>query len=161
MRSSRSRCISCSKRNGADINNSRGIFWFPGFLKKAWLGGYGLAFTFWVLGCVLPAPIFSAKYYLSKAGVLGHADPVIYLAGQAFLWFEWSYFLFITVALWNASSNHLSRARQGGPEKVIWGQLGRLLALASVVMVVGSFANLSGFTELIFGQPLFIGLGAG
>lgn len=131
------------------------------FLKKAWLGGYGLGFTFWVLGCVLPAPIFAAKAYLSGAGLLGHEDPFIYLAGQVFLWFEWSYFLFITVALWNASCNHLLRARQGGPEKAVWGQLGRLLALASVFLVVGSFANLSGLTELVLGRPLFIGLGAG
>jgi hypothetical protein len=131
------------------------------FVKKAWLGGYGLGFTFWVLGCVLPAPIFAAKYYLKNAGVFGHEALVIYLAGQVFLWFEWSFFLFITVALWNASSNHLRRGRQGGPEKLIWGQLGRALALASVVLVAGSFANLSGLTELILGRPLFIGLGAG
>jgi len=143
------------------MNGSSGIFRVTAFLKKAWLGGYGLGFTFWVLGCVLPAPIFMAKYYLKNAGVLGHEDPGIYLAGQVFLWFEWSYFLFITVALWNASSNHLGRSRQGGSEKVIWGQLGRALALASVVLVAGSFANLSGLTELIFGRPLFIGLGAG
>ena len=114
-----------------------------------------------MLGCVLPAPIFAAKYYLSEAGVLGHSDPAVYLAGQVFLWFEWSYFLFITIALWNASSSHLSHARQGGPEKIIWGQLGRVLALASAVMVLGSFANLSGLTELIFGRPMFVGLGAG
>ena len=157
----RSRRISCSKRAGTDINNLSGIFWFPAFLKKAWLGGYGLGFTFWVLGCVLPVPIFAAKYYLSEAGLLGHSDPAVYLAGQVFLWFEWAYFLFITVALWNAASNHLSRAHQGGPEKIVWGQLSRVLALASAVMVVGSFANLSGLTELIFGRPMFVGLGAG
>ena len=110
---------------------------------------------------MLPAPIFAAKYYLNEAGVLGHEDLPIFVAGQVFLWFEWSYFLFITVALWNAASNHLRRARQGGTERVIWGQLGRLLALASLVLVVGSFANLSGLTELIVGRPLFIGLGAG
>lgn len=131
------------------------------FLKKAWRGEYGLGFTFWVLGCVLPAPIFAAKYYLSETGVLGHEDLLIYLAGQVFLWFEWSYFLFITVALWNASTSHLGRAHQGGPEKAYWGQLGRVLAVASAVLVAGSFANLSGLTELILGQPLFIGLGAG
>ena len=61
--------------------------------------------------------------------LLGHEELVVYLAGQVFLWFEWSYFLFITVALWNASSNHLRRSRQGGPENIIWGQLGRALAL--------------------------------
>ena len=134
---------------------------FPSILKKAWKGGYTLGFTFWVLGCVLPAPIFAAKYYLTQAGLLGHEDPIIYMAGQVFLWLEWSYFLFITVALWNSSSNHLYRARQGGPEKTIWGQLVHILALASVFMVLGSFANLSGLTELIVGQPLFIGLGEG
>ena len=101
------------------------------FLKKSWQGGYGLGFTFWVLGCVLPAPIFATKYYLKNAGVLGHEDLLIYVAGQVFLWFEWSYFLFITVALWNASSNHLIRGHLGGPERLIWGQLGRALALAS------------------------------
>jgi hypothetical protein len=137
------------------------MFRVTAFLKKAWLGGYSLGFTFWVLGCVLPTPIFGAKYYLKEAGVLGHDDPVIFLFGQLFLWFEWSYFLFITVALWNASSRHLDRARQGGPEKVFWGQLGRVLALASAILVVGSFANLSGLTELIVGRSLFIGLGAG
>lgn len=110
---------------------------------------------------MLPAPIFAAKYYLSETGVLGHEDPVVYLAGQVFLWFEWSYFLFITAALWNASSNHLYRARQGGPEKANWGRLGRILALTSFFLVLGSFANLSGLTELIVGRPLFIGLGAG
>lgn len=143
------------------MSDAGGLYRITAFLKKAWLGGYGLGFTFWVLGCVLPAPIFAAKYYLKNAGVLGHDELLIYLAGQAFLWFEWSYFLFITVALWNASSNHLRRGRQGGPEKVVWGQLGRALALASVVLVAGSFANLSGLTELLFGRPLYIGLGAG
>lgn len=110
---------------------------------------------------MLPAPIFAAKYYLKEAGVLASEEPLVWLAAQVFLWVEWSYFLFITVALWNASANHLRRARAGGPELAIWGQLGRVLAFASVFLVAGSFANLSGLTELIFGRPLYIGLGGG
>lgn len=129
-------------------------------LRKAWLGGYGLGFTFWVLGCLAPTPIFVAKFYLRDAGVFASQDPALFLAGQAFLWFEWAYFAFITVALWNASSSHLKRARQGGPERLLWGQLGRWLAVASGLLALGSLANLSGLTAWLFGQPLFIGLGA-
>jgi hypothetical protein len=131
------------------------------FLKKAWGGGFGLGFTFWVLGCLAPAPIFAAKFYLRRAGVFGHAEPAVFLAGQAFLWLEWLYFAFITVALWNSSARHLQRARRGAPDRPIWGQLGRILAAASGVLALGSFANLSGITKLVLGSPLFIGLGAG
>ena len=131
------------------------------FIKKVWLGEYSLAFTFWVMGCVVPTPIFMTKFYLKETGILGHEDTVIFLAGQLFLWTEWLFFVFITVALWNASTKHLQRAAQGGAEKALWGQLGRGLAVVSGVMAAGSFANLSGLTTLIFGQPLFIGLGAG
>ena len=131
------------------------------FFKKVWRGEYSLAFTFWVMGCIFPTPIFMTKFYLRETGVLGNEDTLIFLAGQVFLWAEWSYFLFITVALWNSSSNHLQRAMQGGKEKAIWGQLGRALAIASGILALGSFANLSGLTTLIFGKPLFIGLGAG
>ena len=131
------------------------------FLIKVWRGEYSLSFTFWIMGCVAPAPIFAGKYYLREAGIFTHDNMLIFLAGQAFLWLEWSYFAFITVALWNASVNHLERARRGGPEMAIWGQLGRLLAVASGLLALGSFANLSGLTELIFGKALFIGLGAG
>jgi hypothetical protein len=130
------------------------------YLKKAWLGGYGLGFTFWVLGCLAPTPIFAAKFYLREAGVFASENPAVYLAGQAFLWFEWSYFAFITVALWNSSSNHLKRAGGGGSERSLWGQLGRLLAVASGFLALGSLANLSGVTTWIFGQAMFIGMGA-
>ena len=133
---------------------------FRSWLKKAWLGGHGLGFTFWVLGCLAPTPIFAAKFYLRQAGVFGSGNPGVYLAGQAFLWFEWSYFAFITVALWNSSSNHLQRARDGGHEKALWGQMGRLLTVASGLLALGSLANLSGLTAWIFGQPMFIGMGA-
>jgi hypothetical protein len=85
----------------------------------------------------------------------------VFLAGQVFLWIEWLYFAFITVALWNASVNHLQRAERGGSEKALWGQLGRVLAAASGILALGSFANLSGLTTLIFGQPLYIGMGRG
>ena len=130
------------------------------FLKRVWLGEYSLPFTFWVMGCLAPAPIFATKYYLSEAGVFAHENMTVFLAAQVFLWLEWSYFAFITVALWNASSNHLKRAASGGSENPIWGQLGRLLAVASGILALGSFANLSGLTALIFGEDMFIGLGA-
>jgi hypothetical protein len=131
------------------------------FLKKVWSGKYSLAFTFWIMGCIVPTPLFATKFWLREAGVLGSEDAVIFLAGQVFLWFEWSYFVFITVALWNSSSSHLKLAEEDGSKRAIWGQLGRVLAVASGIMALGSFANLSGLTTLIFGKPLFIGLGAG
>jgi hypothetical protein len=131
------------------------------FLKKVWLGDYSLSFTFWVMGCLVPAPIFASKYYLREAGVFTHDNFAVFSAGQSFLWLEWLYFAFITVALWNGSSKHLERAAGGGLEKAIWGQFGRLLAVASGVLALGSFANLSGLTTLIFGESMFIGLGAG
>jgi hypothetical protein len=131
------------------------------FLKKVWFGEFSLSFTFWVIGCLAPTPIFVTKYYLREAGVLAHENMAVFLAGQAFLWLEWTYFAFITVALWNSSFNHLKRAERGGSEKAIWGQLGRLLAVASGILALGAFSNLSGLTSLIFGRPMFIGLGAG
>jgi hypothetical protein len=131
------------------------------FLKKVWLGKFSLGFTFWVMGCVAPAPIFAAKYYLREAGVFASDNMAVFLAGQVFLWIEWAYFAFITIALWNAASNHLQRAERGGSEKVLWGQLGRLLAAASGILALGSFANLAGLTTLIFGQPMYIGMGGG
>lgn len=131
------------------------------FLKKVWSGNCSLAFTFWVMGCVFPAPIFIGKVYLRDAGVLSSDHTPTYLVGQAFLWLEWLYFLFITVALWNASVKHLQRARAGGPENLIWGQLGRALAVASGILAAGSFANLSGLTALLFGEAMYIGLGGG
>jgi len=131
------------------------------FLKKVLLGEYSLGFTFWVMGCVAPTPIFAAKYYLREVGVFAHENTAIFLAGQAFLWLEWLYFVFITVALWRAATNHLKRSERGESLKAIWGQLGRLLAVASGILATGSFSNLSGLTTLIFGQPMFIGLGAG
>ena len=131
------------------------------FLKKVWLGDYSLGFTFWIMGCVVPTPIFLAKFYLRETGIFVHENTAIFLAGQAFLWFEWLYFVFITVALWNSSGSHLKRANAGGPEKALWGQLGRFLAVASGILALGSFANLSGLTALVLGKPLFIGLGAG
>ena len=131
------------------------------FFKKVFNGEYSLIFTFWVMGCVAPTPIFATKYYLREAGVFTHEDTAIFLIGQAFLWLEWLYFLFITVALWNSSVNHLKRVERGDPGKVVWGQLGRVLAVASGIMALGSFSNLSGLTALIFGQSMFIGLGTG
>lgn len=131
------------------------------FLKKVWRGEFGLGFTFWVMGCLAPAPIFAVKFWLREAGVFVSENLPVFMAGQGFLWLEWTYFAFITVALWNASSNHLKRAEQGGPEKTLWGQLGRWLAVASGLLALGSLANLSGLTTWIFGQPLYIGLGAG
>ncbi|MGI9309706.1 MAG: hypothetical protein ACR2P6_10620 [Gammaproteobacteria bacterium] len=131
------------------------------FIKKAWLGEYSLGFTFWVIGCVAPIPLFPAKYYLAKAGVFTHDNLLVFVAGQAFLWLEWSFFAFITVALWNSSCKHLERAQKGGPEKALWGQIGRILAVASGILALGSFANLSGLTALIFGKSMFIGMGAG
>jgi len=131
------------------------------FLKKVWLGECSLGFTFWVMGGLAPAPIFIAKYYLREAGVFASTDMAVFLAGQLFLWIEWTYFAFITVALWNASAKHLKRAERGGSEKVIWGQMGRALAVASGILALGSFANLAGLTTLLFGQPMFIGMGAG
>lgn len=131
------------------------------FIKKVWLGEFGLGFTFWVMGCLAPAPIFAAKFYLRNAGVFAHQETAVFIAGQAFLWLEWLYFVFITVALWNSATNHLKRARRGESTKAIWGHAGRLLAGASGILALGSFANLSGLTTLIFGGPMFIGLGAG
>ncbi|MGI9289966.1 MAG: hypothetical protein ACR2QG_01670 [Gammaproteobacteria bacterium] len=131
------------------------------FLKKVLLGEYSLGFTFWVMGCIFPAPIFAAKYYLKETGVLTHEETVIFLAGQAFLWLEWSYFAFITIALWNASASHIKRTHKSASSEMLWGQTGRALAAASGILALGSFANLSGLTTLIFGRPLFIGLGAG
>lgn len=130
-------------------------------LSRAWRGGYSLAVTFWVLGCLAPTPIFLGKVWLREAGAFSHPDPAIHGAGQAFLWFEWLYFAFITVALWNASARHLQRARQGGPERPAWGRAGQVLAVASGALALGSFANLSGLTTLVLGRPLYIGLGAG
>ena len=95
------------------------------------------------------------------ASVLIVTCGVVYLAGQAFLWFEWSYFVFITVALWNSATNHLRRAQEAGSGRAAWGHAGRALAVASGVLALGSFANLSGLTTLIFGEPMFIGLGTG
>ncbi len=131
------------------------------YAKKVFYGEYGLGFTFWVMGFIAPTPIFAAKYYLREAGVFVHENAAVFLAGQAFLWLEWSYFAFITVALWNASVNHLKRVERCEAGKAIWGQLGRLLAVASGFLALGSFANLSGLTALIFGEAIFIGLGAG
>ncbi|MDH3978712.1 MAG: hypothetical protein OEU86_09360 [Gammaproteobacteria bacterium] len=131
------------------------------FLRKVWLGEYSLSFTFWIMGCVAPAPIFAAKYFLNAAGALAHENMAVFIFAQAFLWLEWAYFAFITVALWNASVKHLQRANDSGSEKAVWGQLGRLLAVASGLLAIGSFANLSGLTTLIFGQPLYLGMGAG
>ena len=131
------------------------------FLKKAWRGEFGLGFTFWVLGFLAPTPIFIAKYYLREGGVFTHANQAVFLAGQAFLWFEWLYFAFITVALWNSSTNHVRRAGRGEPVRPTWGRLGQFLAVASGVLALGSFANLSGLTTLILGRPLYIGMGAG
>ena len=131
------------------------------FLKKAWFGEYGLGFTFWVMCCLAPAPIFATKFYLREAGVFADEDMAVFLAGQVFLWLEWFYFAFITVALWNSSSNHLKHAKNDDSKRGILGQLGRLLAVASGILALGSFSNLSGLTTLIFGQPMIIGLGAG
>jgi hypothetical protein len=131
------------------------------FIKRVFLGKYGLNFTFWVMGCVAPAPIFTAKYYLSETGIFTHENTAIFLTGQAFLWLEWLYFAFITVALWNSSANHLKRVERGESGNAIWGQLGRLLAVASGILALGSFSNLSGLTTSIFGRPMFIGIGAG
>lgn len=130
------------------------------FLKKAWLGEHGLGFTFWVLGCLAPVPIFAAKFFLREAGAFASTSPAVFLAARAFLWFEWAYFAFVTVALWNASARHVERARRGGPERALWGQLGRGFAVASGLLAAGSLANLSGLTAWILGRPLFIGLGA-
>ena len=132
-----------------------------GFIKRVLRGEYSLAFTFWVMGCIAPTPIFAAKYYLREAGVFSHENTGVYLAGQTFLWIEWLYFAFITVALWNASRNHVARIEGGAPGNIVWGRLGQVLAVASGALALGSFANLSGLTSLIFGKPLFIGLGAG
>jgi len=131
------------------------------FLGKVWSGGFGLGFTFWVMGCLAPTPIFAAKYYLREAGVFVSENMALFLVGQVFLWIEWLYFALITVALWNSARNHLQRAQRGGPEKALWGQLGRLLAVGSGLLAAGSFANLSGLTTLILGRPMFIGMGAG
>ena len=131
------------------------------FLRKVLLGKYSLGFTFWIMGCVAPTPIFAAKYYLREAGVFTHENAGVFVAGQGFLWLEWLYFAFITVALWNASSRHLDRAGRGEPVKAVWGQLGRLTAAASGVLALASFSNLSGLTTLILGRPMFLGLGAG
>ena len=131
------------------------------FLKRVFLGEYGLNFTFWFMGCVAPAPIFAGKYYLSEAGVFTHENTAIFLAGQVFLWLEWSYFAFITIALWNSSVNHLKRLENSKAGNAIWGRLGQLLAVASGILALGSFSNLSGLTTLIFGQPMFLGIGAG
>ena len=131
------------------------------FFKKFWSGGFGLGFTFWVMGCLAPTPIFVAKYYLREAGVFVSERMGIFLAGQIFLWIEWAYFALITVALWNSACAHLKRGERGGPEKILWGQLGRLLAVASGILALGSLANLSGLTALIFGRPMFIGMGSG
>lgn len=87
------------------------------FIKKVWLGEFGLGFTFWVMGCLAPAPIFAAKFYLRNAGVFAHQETAVFIAGQAFLWLEWLYFVFITVALWNSATNHLKRARRGESKK--------------------------------------------
>ncbi len=131
------------------------------FLRKVFLGEYSLGFTFWVMGCVAPTPIFAAKFYLREAGIFTHENAGIFAAGQGFLWLEWLYFAFITVALWNASSGHLNRAKRGEPVKALWGQLGRLTAVASGVLALGSFLNLSGLTTLIFGRAMFLGLSGG
>jgi hypothetical protein len=131
------------------------------FLTKAWRGQFSLPFTFWVLGFLAPTPIFIGKAWLKTAGVFSHADPAIFIAGQAFLWLEWLYFAFITVALWNASTSHLRRARARGRERPVWGQASRALAAASGALALGSFANLSGLTTLVLGRPLYIGLGGG
>lgn len=130
-------------------------------IKKIWRGEFSLGFTFWFFGCLAPAPIFAAKFYFRNADVFEHQETAVFIAGQAFLWFEWLYFVFLTVALWNSATNHLKRARRGGSEKKLWGHAGRLLAGASGILALGSFANLSGLTTLIFGAPMFIGLGAG
>ncbi len=131
------------------------------YLKKALLGEYSLAFTFWVLGFVAPTPIFATKYYLKESGVLASEDMLVFAAGRVFLWVEWLYFAFITVALWNAASAHVARAAGGAGGQVFWGRLCQALAIASGVLALGSFANLSGLTELLFGRALYIGLGAG
>jgi hypothetical protein len=131
------------------------------FLKRAWLGKFSLGFTFWIMGCVLPTPIFAGKVYLREAGVFTHPDLPVFLAGQLFLWVEWAYFAFITVALWNAAANHLQRAERGEGGRPIWGQMGRALAVASGLLTVGAFANLSGISELVLGKSMFIGMSGG
>ena len=131
------------------------------FLKRVLFGDYSLAFTFWVMSFIAPTPIFIAKYYLKETGVLSHENTYIYLAGQIFLWVEWLFFAFITVAIWNASRSHIARIENGGEGRLIWGRLCLVLAVASGVLALGAFANLSGLTALIFGRPLYIGMGAG
>ncbi len=131
------------------------------FLKKTLYGEYSLGFTFWVMGCVAPVPLFVAKYVLRETGVFTHDDTAVFLAGRAFLWLEWLFFAFITVALWNASVQHLKRVAQGQSGSVFWGQFGRVLSVASGMLALGSFSNLSGITTLVFGRPLFLALGAG
>jgi hypothetical protein len=131
------------------------------FLQRVWRGEFSLGFTFWVMGCLFPLPLFAAKYFLREAGVFLSKDQGIFLAGQVFLWVEWSYFAFITVALWNASGSHLKRAAGGAGARSGWGRLGKGLALASGLLAAGSFANLSGLTALIFGKPIYIGMGGG
>ncbi len=130
------------------------------FLKKVFLGEYSLSFTFWVMSLLAPAPIFAAKYYLKEVGVFDHESMAIFLSGQLFLWLEWLYFAFITIALWNSSTNHLKHSELSESVNALWGQLGRLLAGASGLLALGSLSNLSGLTTLIFGQPMFIGIGA-
>ena len=113
------------------------------------------------MGCIAPGPIFASKYYLREAGVFTPENQLVYLGGQIFLWLEWTYFALITIALWNAAHNHIVRAKSGGPEKSIWGIIAKWLAVASGMLALGSFANLSGLTTLLLGKPLFIGLGGG
>ena len=66
----------------------------------------------WVMGILAPMPILTSKVYMREAGIFVHEDAVVYSAGQDFLWLEWGYFVFITVAIWHACVNAVARANQ-------------------------------------------------
>lgn len=121
------------------------------FIKQVWRGKYSLTFTFWVMGFLVPMPILAGKVYLRDAGIFMHEDTVVYSAGQVFLWIEWFYFAFITVAIWNAATNYLGSEKEQTRKIVIWGRAGQVIAIASGLLALGSLSNLIGFTE----APLF------
>ena len=124
------------------------------FLTKVLLGGYKLGFTFWVMGFIVPTPIFLSKYFLKEAGVFVNENTAIYIFGQIFLWAEWLYFVFITIAIWNSAKNYIRNKEK----YLLFGYFAQALSLISGILAIGSFANQSGITEIFFGQPIFLGM---
>lgn len=126
------------------------------FLIDTWYGRRSLAFTFWIMGFIAPTPIFIGKVVLRDAGIFEHENLLIFFGGQLFLWIEWAYFAFLTIALWNSAKAHIAASEHNSGMNALWGKICLVLAVASGLLALGSLANLTGLTALLFGQDMFL-----